>query len=255
METGTGKRCGLCRTPGVELVDSHIFPQWMGRDIQDGGPLISIPTHAGASPKFVHRNGEYDQVVCDACERSFGAADDYVARLHRDQDKARVVSRGTTSAYIYSGWDQALIQRFVLTCLFRAHLSARAAYAGIDLGPHAERVRDALLKPLAGILPGYDVVLMRETHALTDAIVVPHRIRIDGNIVWRTSFVGFGAMVRMVHPTLPSPIANLRLGKYPDIWMLELKQVHGNLMQALAKAEALHGDRIDRMLAPRKQRR
>jgi len=226
----------------------------MGKEIRDDGPLLSIPTHNKSTPKFVHRHGEYDQIVCEQCERSFGHVDDYFADFSRARDSGKLVSKGEARAYVYEGWDQASIQRFFLTCLYRSHLSSRKGYGDVELGSHADRLKLALIANNKALVPNFEVMLLRETHPLSCAITFPVRMKIDGINLYRMGVPGFGAIVRVDQQPAPRNISAFSLGAWPEIWALEIYQVHPKLLAAMADAEVLHGDRISRMIAPRSRR-
>ena len=244
------RACGLCLS-SARLVDSHIFPKWMGKEIRNDGPLLSIPTHTGSLPRFVHRHGEYDQIVCDPCEQSFGKADDYFLDFYRARGTGRLVSKGPAKAQIFTGWDQALIQRFFLTCLFRAHLSSRHGFERVELGSYGDRLRVALRETSGTAVPCFDVVLLRETHPLSMAITIPTRAKMEGTNTFRLDVPGFAAIVRVDQRPLPSPLAGFALGVMPDIWAPEFNEVHPKQMDAMVRAKFLHGSRIDRMISPK----
>lgn len=229
-------------------MDSHIFPAWMGKHIRGEGPLLSVPTNAESDPGFIFRHGIYDQIVCDSCEKSFGPADKYFAEFNQQRANVQIITKGATRAHIYSGWNQALIQRFFLACLFRAHLCKRGPFARFDLGPYAEKLRHILLGPVLGVDRDFDTLLLRETHVVAESMVAPVRVRMEAVNVARMSVPGFTAIVRIDQRPFPKFGRSFLLGVNSEICMAEMDEVHPDLMSGLVEAERIHGERLDRMV-------
>jgi hypothetical protein len=247
----TNGKCGLCETDHVHLVKSHIYPRWCTEVVQgDANMMFTVSPHAHIRPAPLHGGGEYDRIVCDACEQSFKAADDCFLLLYRHRTQCKEVrdSNGRWGV-TYTGLDQALLQRFFLTCLFRAHLSQRPAHGNVDLGPYLARMRTVLLQP-ASIVPDMPVTIVRESHQFGRAIHLPHRIRFSGAKFWRLALPYFTGMVRIGNPLHGYvPMVGLALGRFPEVWMPNLVDVPPDLLQTLGRAKANHGDAIERLVA------
>lgn len=240
--------CGLCLSKNVRLVDSHIFPAWMGRAIRAEGPLLSVPTSAQSEPSFVFRHGVYDQIVCDSCEKSFGAADTYFSRFYAKKDQCKICRARDGNAHVFSGWDQRLIQIFFLQCIFRSHLSTRPMYASFSLGKYEAEIRGVLVSRPKAVMPRYDVLLFRQNHVLSEAIVPPVKSRMGSVNVARMHVPGFGAIVKLDQRRLPGFAPNFVLGAQKDIWMVEFTEMLPDVLSAVVTTQKLYGDRIDRMV-------
>jgi hypothetical protein len=248
MKTG---RCGLCDAPNVPLVRSHIYPRWCAGVVQgDAKMMFTVSPHAHTRPSPLHGGGEYDRIVCDRCEQSFKAADDYFLRFYGARETGEVVSGGNGAWGVkYHNVDQPLLQRFYLTCLFRAHLSSRASYQTVDLGPYAARMKEVLRRPPA-IVPEFPVSLVRESHVLGRAFHLPHIQKLDGVKFWRLMLPHFAGLVRVGKPSREViPTVELALGRNPEVWMPDLREVPPGLLASLRRAKATHGDDIDRLVA------
>lgn len=247
----TNGQCGLCETPNVPLVRSHIYPRWCTEVVQgDAKMVFTVSPHAHPRPTPLHGGGEYDRIVCDRCEQSFKAADDCFLSLYRDRLSGKELREPDgTSGVVYSGINQALLQRFFLTCLFRAHLSRRPGHRNVDLGPYLARMRTVLMHPPTTI-PDMPVTLVRESHQFDRAIHMPHQIRLDGVRFWRLALPYFSGMVRIGGPVHGyAPMLGLALGLHDEVWMPDLLDVPPGLLRTLGRAKAHHGDAIDRLVA------
>lgn len=246
MATTARGRCGLCLRDNVERVASHIFPRWIGREIQPAGPLLHIPAHHGSAPSFVVAHGDYDRIVCGECEIAFGPADDYFADFSRQRSKGNGFGNGEdTFGYEFFDANAALIQRFALTCLFRAHLSRRPLWEGVDLGGVGERLRAALLSesPLSQSFP---VVLYRETHELAQMLTPPVRLRVEHVNAYTFSVPGFGFLVIVDRQAPPESISRAALGVTPVVTAWATSDTSG-LLAAMTNAQGLYGAQLDRM--------
>lgn len=243
--TATG-RCGLCLRDPVEFVASHIFPRWIGREIQPKGPLLQIPAHQGSAPSFVVAHGDYDHIICSECEASFGPADDYFADFSRDRSVGRPLgNESDTLAYEFVDANATLIQRFALTCLFRAHLSNRPLWQGVDLGGVGERLRTLLHSPVC-MTQQFPVVLYRETHELAQVLTAPVRLRVEYVNAYTFSVPGFGFLVIVDRQAPPELIARAAVGVTPTVMGWAIDDMSG-LLAAMSRAKGLYGDQLERM--------
>src|SRR3546814_5740568 len=96
----------------------------------------------------------------------------------------------------------------------------------------------------------FEVTLFRETHVVSDSIVSPIRTRIAEQNFYRMGVPGFAAFVRVDSRQTPGAMSFLALGAWPNVRAVELSEVHPDLLHSLAKAEILHGDKLNRMTAP-----
>ena len=216
--------------------------------------MLQIPVHPDATPGFVRAHGDYDRIVCDPCERSFGPADDCFKRFAEQTPNAqRYASDGTVLAYEYTGADAALIQRFALTCLFRAHLSTRPLWDGTDLGPLGERLRTHLYSGTS-LTQEFPVILHRETHALAQVITPPVRQRVDQINTYTFSIPGFAFSVVVDRRAPPRIILLSAVGGTPHVLAWASDDVTP-LLDAMGMAQQRHGDTLARLTRRLRARR
>lgn len=190
------KQCGFCGGPASNSPKSHIIPEALGRYVQaDAKALMGIPTRDDLRPGLIHSFGIWDRIVCLDCEtRRFHEADNYFIQFHQRQDDG--IHEG--SYFTYPGASAALLQRFFLSCLFRAHLSQRPEFKSIDLGPYAARFVDALSGPVR-IIPALDVFLIRQTHSLSNMMGIQPRGMLGelGIVCYQVYVPGFTGVIKV----------------------------------------------------------
>lgn len=242
------KTCGLCLSIAERFPRSHLYPAWMGREMQgDFASLIAAPTTAEGRPGIVHAHGEYDYIVCEDCEGSFGPADDYFARFFAYAKEVQPNHDEDISWFEYRDVEPILLQRFFLTCLFRSHLSTRPTYKGTNLGPHAERIRRVLLSEPV-LSNEFPVVLTRETHRYANAIATPARWRNEGVNAYSIRVPGFTGIVKVDKQPFRGVWADLSIRR-TDVVAVNITVVPDALKKGLLSATTQHGPAIHKMAA------
>jgi hypothetical protein len=148
--------CKLCMQY-KPMVDAHIIPKGL-YNLAAGSPLSLVPMYTDERPQR-SQTGLYDQeILCEECDVFLGRLDQHaVERLAPGRanlkathppDGPALDAKGKPLLYTIEGADSDTISRFVLSVLWRAHHSGRAETRVVRLGPHADVIRDILLKEL-----------------------------------------------------------------------------------------------------------
>jgi len=240
-----GESCPMCGETAEAFPQSHIYPAWMGRLIQqDDKALVAFSSNRQYLPKMVMTHGVFDRIVCPACEKSFGPADAYFSRFwaRKDRFETHHVSEDVR-VNIFREVEVGLIQRFFLTCLYRAHLTQRPGYEYVNLGPYVKPIRDALEGPCR-FFPDIDVVMFREAHKFANIIGSPHLVRLEGFRFQALTIPGFKALVKVDKKPLTGGLAYFLLQDVGSVVMLEMWRPTDAMWSTLGKAHEIHGDRI-----------
>ncbi|WP_373503108.1 hypothetical protein [Aestuariivirga sp.] len=152
MSLGNTK-CNYCGE-NKKLIDSHLIPKCMYSMLEDG-PLAVVNLSVPHPPKKSHIGIYDDGILCEDCDGLLGVLDQYVCERFK-KNKLNVVT-----AQLDDGWavdesgnslcfelpdiDPQRLVKFVLSVLWRAHLSSRPEAKVVKLGPHADRIL-AILK-------------------------------------------------------------------------------------------------------------
>jgi len=153
MDQGTCRLCCLVRP----LANSHILPEWGYGDIYDprGHRGYALSADPGVRLGYV-RKGIREPLLCLVCEGKLSRYEHYARHLLTDPTRLVVPPVGQHVP------DQAEYRRFKLfqlSILWRAHVATDRLFRTVDLGPHAERLRQMLYAEQPGAPTEYPCVL------------------------------------------------------------------------------------------------
>ena len=152
--------CQLCRQE-VPLIDAHIIPRPFFRTKEPGGVPKFLSNTDGAYPKRAPI-GIYDPgILCAICDGRLGRWDEYGIDLflQRLVDFAPVVERGEIVAFRQESFDYARLRLFLLSVLWRAHLSSHDMFRRVDLGERAVRLRELIDSETPGDSTEFSITL------------------------------------------------------------------------------------------------
>lgn len=142
--------CELCGKL-EKLVNSHIIPKSFFKNTS-GQTIYSFHNKPHSlklniSPIFYPKKcpqGIYDQIVCELCERLFSKADDYIHKFLIGRI-SRVVNGTFSKYYAYEYYDKELLNYFIISLLWRSHVSTRDEFKHVKLGKYKEILKNYLL--------------------------------------------------------------------------------------------------------------
>lgn len=175
-----------------------------GRPTDRDNAMLILPSDDG---KYAKRSptGIYSPIVCAQCEASFQRGDDELIRLLRTLAEGAPVAseNGRALAREYPHIDSSMLNRGILTTLFRAHLSPHEAYHRVDLGPYAEEIRQLVCGQGTTIGAEFDVVL----RVIKGPIGGHYPLTFSGKVEWRECL-----------PALLSEHHRLRQSRSAPVW-------------------------------------
>jgi len=190
---GICKRCGKA----AKLCRSHIIPEGAFRPVYDEHSRALNISSEGATPREVQQ-GVWEYMFCRDCEDFF---EDIETPFQRFWKHPKTLPSKLTSSHIFvQDVDYNNTKRFLFSVLWRAHVTSRPEFYGVDLGPHAIKI-DALLRssaPIsASVYPVFGYVLKNiETDGPDDKILItPASSRTDGHRSYEVAFLGIAWLV------------------------------------------------------------
>lgn len=211
-----------CRVCGAlsGLVKAHIIPAAFFRELRDEqvAPLL-VAGAPGVLPKKAPI-GVYDtNILCAACEAKFLDWDTYGAEtfLARFADYfSPLTNNGTTVAYESQNVEKPRLLDFLVSVLWRASISTQPFYSTVDLGPHEEEVRAAMLISGGSSPPTFDAVLSRwkdedDDVLPTTGLMNPHRERWGEVNAYRLYLGKVVAYIRVDKRPLQAPFSGFSL--------------------------------------------
>ena len=171
-----------CRAPScteTRLCRAHVVPAGFARTLSDPGGHNRAIRETGSKPA-TQPHGEFDpELLCGPCDERLGRLDEYAIRFCASLPQTGRARTG--QVFRHASFDGDTFARAMLAILWRASACARNQFAGIGLGPYADRVASVIFDgaPLAS-LPEVDVVLHRyasDDHDARRFVFMPLRIR------------------------------------------------------------------------------
>lgn len=190
---GECRRCGKV----TSLCRSHIIPEGAFRPVYDENSR-ALTLDSDGSPARPVQQGIWEYLFCRDCEDFFETLETPFLRFWRHPKT--LPGRLSSVAIRVVGVDYENVKRFLLSVLWRAHVSSRGEFSGVNLGPHGEKI-DQLLRvdpPIAPELyPMFGYALKNVETAGPDfkVVLTPARFRVDGHSSYLLAFLGVGWLV------------------------------------------------------------
>jgi hypothetical protein len=199
--TSTCLRCGNLR----KLTQSHVLPEGAYRPIYDEK---SRALRVQSDRKIVQpvQTGVWQYMFCQACEDFFNKIETpFLNRWRRPDSLPSNLYRPFVEL---SGLDYEVTKRFLLSVLWRAHVSSRPEVVAVDIGSHADRIRALLDSPSPipeTTYPVFGYVLRNADGSRNDRIVsTPAKTRTDGH--WNYLIVRLSCAWRIFVSSRPQPL-------------------------------------------------
>lgn len=222
-----------CRFCGQQrpLSKSHIVPEWAYRPLYDeDSRAIAISSEHGKSEKV--QSGLKEHMLCADCEQIFNK--NFDQPFHRFWGSPRRFSSSLTpfKAININNIPFEISKRFLLSVLWRAHVSKHPSLSEIDLGPHAGTIKTILCAELSEVTsddyPIYCYALREPDtgNFARELVILPTRNRADGRLNYDMAFLGFywKVYVSRSEPDLPRSLRLKREGTlialvidYPEV--------------------------------------
>lgn len=158
--------CKLC-CKNEELIDSHIIPQFLYKPVLDGNLSTTVVQEDKMLYESRLRTGIYDEeILCAACDQLINKYyDDYGAKVwngyrnlnidvvdYYDKNDPRIEWREAKNA------DAERFKTFLLSILWRAHISTHEFFDSVDLGKkHSSIIKNHILDRTPAI--EYEIIL------------------------------------------------------------------------------------------------
>lgn len=214
------------------------------------GEFAAIVSSSTQPPKR-SRTGIFSRIVCEGCEKSFHADDEYLIAFLRNLDSAiPLFPERPEAASAYPGFCGKRLSRSVLSVLFRAHLSDHEVYRRIVLGPLAAPLRTFLREPLDALPPCFGVALRHIDAPIGGVFHNPFREKYgDGVNFVRFYFPYLTAIIRTDFRK-ESPFQKLELDQRAPVIAMRSTRLSSSEMDVLSKLLSKHGNAISKMFAP-----
>lgn len=207
---------GLCRLCGEQrkLIDAHVIPRSFFKSVLDDSGYAMEGTNLPSSYPRKLPKGVYDpNILCADCETRFSRTDTHAFNVLMDRDwkTTEPIPPGDPSAYVIRDFDYKTLQLFFMSVLWRASESNQAFFRTVDLGPHEDRFRTAILTQTIDSVDKRSVCVSRfeGTHPQfpsfkpSQGFLNPHRIKFNDINFYQLYLADIAALVKV--DQRPSP--------------------------------------------------
>ena len=187
--------CKLCNQ-SKKLVDSHIFPEFMYVPLYNDKHQFKITSIDEGDVLKERKKGIYEKLLCENCDNNIiGKYENHASKILFGDGKKEIEVETKKYGHLIHGIDYKLFKLFQISLIWRASIATRKEIIKINLGPHAEIMRQMLLNENPGEIYDYCVMIFlfpESSKDMKDLITPPEllRKRIEGNKVFRAIFNG-----------------------------------------------------------------
>jgi hypothetical protein len=206
-----------------KLIDAHIYPRFFYEPLMNF--LIDETPYPKRSPI-----GAYDKyILCGSCDSSVIGKeyDDYAKRVLLDQEGviSQIFSDASGKINVYKLIDKAgydRITRFFISILWRASVSQRDEFKGINLGPLEKFARQAILDFSYDYSKYFEVSIFYFKSLNTKVNLIPtKRIRLNKVNFYILSLGYFKVYIKCDSRPYPVEVSPLVVSAQNDILMIE----------------------------------
>jgi len=206
-------RCALCRV-NDDLKNSHIIPEFLYKSMYDALHRCHLISSDSCKAEQFAQKGMREKLLCGKCELKFSQWENYANRAFVEAHGVRVTH--INNRIVLQGIDYRTFKLFLLSLLWRSSVSTLAFFDEVELGPHEEKLRLALLNndplqpnnyPCALTAVKIDGVFFPDWH------LAPSLTKYDGHHVYRLLVSGILFMFFVGSHPPPSGLGPIILNK------------------------------------------
>lgn len=189
-------KCQLCHRDVRLLKKSHIIPDFMYKGLFDEKHFMAKLNLTKMEVVSSIPTGIYDKnILCAECDNEIiGSYESYASKIlcnrnisNRLRPKYQVFKedRGASKITV-ENIDYNKFKLFLLSILWRGHISKNSFFDQIDLGNYAEQIRQFILNRNAGDELDFEsVIIIYDKSFIPSRALVPSRkFRLEGNICY-----------------------------------------------------------------------
>jgi len=206
--------CHRCGTPGP-LADSHVIPAAFSRQIQgDSAILHLVGTEKDAFPRKLRKGLYVTDILCPTCDNWLNL------KYEKQAIQTLIHGTGVTSVYYIREdihlWrmddvDLDRLKIFLLSVLWRAHITQMEPFLAFNLGSWAARIEQMVLTEDAGEPDEFPVIPSR--FDFRPGILMPNPFEIEGVPFWEINLGDWHFLIKASNQKTPPPFDVCELRK------------------------------------------
>lgn len=150
--------CNLCRKENT-LVKAPAFPEWLHKSLYDQKRWRTALSEKLRWTRAALPEIDCEELLCPECAQHVGAWDAYAQGVLCEGDQGLTV-QDLGVHWVISGVRYAPFKLFQMSLIWRASISKRPNVHRVNLGPHAERIREMLVEASPGEKLKYGTMLL-----------------------------------------------------------------------------------------------
>lgn len=183
--------CALCLKP-KELRNSHIIPEFLYESLYDDKHRMHVLSVIPEQLNSMKQKGLRERLLCDDCEQKLSPWERYASLVLKGG--ADLTYRRDGNIVFVEGLNYLKFRLFHLSIIWRAGVSGLQFFEKVQLGGHAEILRQLLMAGDPGPPERYGCFMFgirHENSAFTQVIMQPGKVRLYGHNGYRFMFGGF----------------------------------------------------------------
>jgi len=237
-------KCKLCGEEKPLLKKSHIFPEFLHRELYDEKHRlikINLTVETHRIEKISNPlKGEYDEnLLCKECDGNrIGSFESYVGKILSkaelpEQQKLKcekiVIETGFEFLKI-NNLDYRIVKLFLLSILWRSGISKRQTFKEVSLGLYEEKIRMKLFENEPSTDNDIPIVILswnNDNVIPNDVIMQPMKHRYDGKTFYSLIFNGYIVQYFISENAIPEAFNDFRLKEDNSLSIIYLPKGKG----------------------------
>lgn len=174
--------CKLCEQE-KKLINAHIIPKaFFSLPLLNAEPAKILSSIKGVYPKTT-RTGIYDSgILCGSCDGKLGILDQYVAERLIQKKEFNQLTFVQAVGRRYANVNPDLVQKFLLSVLWRASVSNHYFFSRVSLGPYENTIASILREEKED--PYVIPAILGEFSSENPPVLDPHSTCFEGVRFW-----------------------------------------------------------------------
>jgi len=214
-------KCKFCGNES-ELIKAHVIPAGFFRHIRRGEKPLEVITNSAGEYTKKSQIGEYDRIVCKACEAIWQEWDKYAQQLLADESlNGRARYHGNRRiCYIVDNYEYDKLKLFFISLAWRASVSSRKFFRRISLGEFEDIAKQHIMNSDPGDSEDFSVVVSKFDHPLAKGTFDPYMYQNSGVNYIRFYMAGYIADMKIDHKLTPNQLALITIAKNKPLYII-----------------------------------
>ncbi len=216
------KACNLCLGQETLIKKSHIYPEFLYKELFDDKHKLRRFTIADLKSKNLNvkrpSSGVYEgNLFCKKCETvTISGYETYIADILSGKNKKVQIKRiqtGELESLEITNIDYKKFKNFILSILFKAHVSTFPEFNDVSLGMYHEKIRNIVLNNEETLDLDFQINILKleKDSNFGEIIAQPIRSKIDAETCYTFLIKGFLIVLNIKENRVSRKMKEMRL--------------------------------------------